>query len=75
MATIDYTKKRKGTATRDGVIGVCPKCGRKGAYHVTTFVRTGVQVADYHHQIEVDDSTGIAFRVIRDHCGAGVLTK
>lgn len=28
---VNYRKFRLGTKTRDGVVGICPKCGERGA--------------------------------------------
>lgn len=64
----DYTTMRLGRRVGRGeTIAVCPKCGRKGAYRRVTLL-SGAAFDEYIHTVDVDDSTGIAFRLVREHC-------
>ena len=56
MPSSDYTKWRKGRmAGSDGTIGICPKCGRKGA--IRMMHPNGLDVLVVTHK--ADDKMGL----------------
>ena len=71
--TIDYTTMRAGTVirrNREGAavtkIARCPKCGRKGARHVTTLMsKSGGPIITYDHKGRLEFG---AMLVIDDAC-------
>lgn len=66
----DYTTWRLGRKTpRDGKIGICPKCGRKGAIRIATLERGTSRerrIMDVTHKIE--PLFGGAMTRVTDNC-------
>lgn len=66
----DYTTKRLGSRTPDGKIVKCPKCGRKGALHLSGYEPNGKPLADHVlHAGYMEDAIGMSMRTLSDLCG------